>query len=162
MAKVLFRVRFLWSGCADGVASSARFALPQLLSLVFLFVVLAPLGRAMPSFAPAVKPGELTVRLRIQDGEKRYSARMRAVQVELDSGGRCDAPPCPKARQTLHLRSGRDATIRLPVPDWSAVLAIEVEGAEVLTAPGAKAEALADGSFLLVLEAKGKSKPLPP
>lgn len=83
MAKVLFRVRLLRSGCADGAAFSAKFALPQLLSLVFL---LAPLGRAMPSFAPAVKPGELTVRLRIQDGEKRYSARMRAVQVELDSG----------------------------------------------------------------------------
>lgn len=49
-----------------------------------------------------------------------------------------------------------------PVPDWSAVLAIAVEGAEVLTVPGAKADALADGRFLLVLEAKGKSKPLPP
>lgn len=125
----------------------------RFVAVLVLFAASPQVSWAMPPFTPAVAPGELTVRLRILQGEKQLAARMLGVKVELDTGVRCVKPPCPEASRSLELNSGRDATIRIPVSDWSRVRSIQVEGAKVLSDPGGKSRRLADGSFLLVLEA---------
>ncbi len=134
----------------DTIGTIMRRFVPVLL----LFAACPQLSSAAPPFAPAVLPGELTVRLRIQHGERQLAARMLGVKVELDTGVRCVQPPCPEAGRSLELNSGRDATIRIPVADWSQVRSIQVEGAKVLSDPGGRSRRLADGSFLLVLEAE--------
>lgn len=135
-----------------------RIAMPRCLFLAALLGALPLHGLAAPPVAapppPAAGPGELTVRLRIRDGERHYPARMLAVEVELDSGVRCVRPPCPEASRTLELKSGRDASIKIPVATWSQVRSIKVEGAKALGLPGDKAQRLADGSFLVVVEAE--------
>ncbi|MDW8479287.1 MAG: hypothetical protein RML12_04870 [Xanthomonadales bacterium] len=103
----------------------------------------------------AVLPGQLTVRLRIREGERERSLRLVPVTVSLDTGVRCARPPCEEAEERLDLRAGRDATIRIPVADWSRVRSIRAEGSRILADPGGRAIRLADGSFLLVLEAEG-------
>lgn len=129
--------------------------LGSIAGLVLLLAILAgPCAAASPPFAPAIKPGALTVRLRIDEGERRYPARLRRVHVEVDTGVRCVKAPCPEASRALELKAGRDASVAIPVADWSRVRSIRVEGARPLLEPGQRAKPLADGSFLLELEAE--------
>jgi hypothetical protein len=138
--------------CRFRIAMPRSLLVASLLCLVPLLCLAAPPVGVPP--ASAAGPGELTVRLRIRDGERQYPARMLAVEVELDSGVRCVRPPCPEASRTLKLESGRDASIKIPVATWSQVRSIKVEGANALGLPGDKAQRLADGSFLVVVEAE--------
>ncbi|GIX33985.1 MAG: hypothetical protein KatS3mg125_1941 [Lysobacterales bacterium] len=131
--------------------------------LAILLVTVPEPGEAAPApFAPALKPGELTVRLRIEDGERRFPARLRRVHVEVDTGVRCVKAPCPEASRALELKAGRDASVAIPVADWSRVRSIRVEGARTLLDPGQRAKRLADGSFLLELEAESEEAQAPP